>query len=108
MRRSIICVASLLACGLPLSTQVLACQGTTTVFDDKFTTIDKEWQTLPGAPSTIDNNHLLIDVHPQDYPAGFGSHSLNQRDIYADAIFCATFSFDSTSDVNNTTFGIAF
>lgn len=109
MRRPIAWIACFLCFGLSLSTQVFACQGTTDVFDDKFTSIDPAWSNLASYYGKIDNGHLLLEIPPQTpTTTPYATHSLNQNNSYTDAVFCVTFSFDATQDPSFTTFGLSF
>lgn len=94
---------------MSLSTQALACQGTTTVFDDKFREIDPAWQNLKTYFGKVDNGHLLIDAPDQGTKAiSYGIRILNQSNVYTDAYVCANFSFNEAKEPAETHFGIAF
>ena len=107
MKRSIVCIASLLALGLPVSTQALACQGTSMLFDDKFATIDPEWDNLAKNNGKIENNHLIISLANAS-SSNVSQNSINQHDIYRDVIVCVKFSFDATQRPAGTRSGIIF
>jgi hypothetical protein len=112
MSRSLVWIATLLALGLSVSTQALACQGTAMLFDDKFEAIDPAWQNLATNNGKIENKHLLIALSPLENPANStATASMNQRDIYTDIIACVDFSIDTQtpdSRVGDFVFGIIF
>jgi hypothetical protein len=66
---------------LASATPVLACQGTTVLFEDDFSFTDPAWGGYDG--TTIDNGQMTISVEP-----GRGYTLLNQSSLYNDFDAC--------------------
>ena len=108
MRDPVAFIVGLIGFNILMATPALACQGTTTVLDDKFSSIDSAWANLSTYNGKIESGHLILDVPAQVPPADYVTHVFNQSDIYTDVNVCVNFSFDATQAPNSTSFGIVF